>query len=96
MKFHETLVQLSGNHTLSTFLLVLHEIHEGVAIALSEKNKGKKRSGRTIDTHRTLVELIKAGDGTGAEKLWRDYWQWITPFTHPEAAVVNVLQNLDS
>jgi DNA-binding GntR family transcriptional regulator len=89
------LVQLSGNHTLSTFLLVLHEIHEGVAIALAETNKGARRNDRTIETHRTLVELIKAGDGVGAEKLWRDYWQWITPFTHPEAAVVNVLEKLE-
>jgi DNA-binding FadR family transcriptional regulator len=95
MKFHETLVQLSGNHTLGTFLLVLHEIHEGVAIALSEENKGEKRNNRTIDTHRTLVDLIKAGDGVGAENLWREYWLWITPFTHPEAAVVNVLENLE-
>lgn len=97
MKFHETLVQLSGNHTLSAFLLVLHEIHEGVAIALSEKKSGSvNRNSRTIDTHKALIEFIKAGDGAGAEKLWRDYWQWITPFTHPEAAVVNVLQKLDA
>jgi hypothetical protein len=32
----------------------------------------------------------------GAENLWRDYWQWITPFTHPESAVVNVLENLET
>lgn len=96
MKFHETLVQLSGNHTLATFLLVLHEIHEGVAIALSEKNKGNKRNNKTLETHRALIELIKAGDGVGAENLWRDYWQWITPFTHPESAVVNVLENLET
>ena len=94
MKFHETLVQLSGNHTLSTFLLVLHEIHEGVAIALSEEAKSGDRNDRTLETHKTLVELIRAGDGQGAETLWRDYWLWITPHTHPEAAVVNVLQKL--
>lgn len=94
MKFHETLVQLSGNHTLGTFLLVLHEIHEGVAIKLSQENKGSKRSNLTIKTHKKLVALIKAGDGAGAEALWRDYWQRITPYTHPESAVVYVLKNL--
>ena len=94
MKFHETLVQLSGNDTLSTFLLVLHEIHEGVAIALAEEKKGATRNDKTIETHKALVEFIKAGDGVGAENLWRDYWQWITPFTHPETAVVNVLEKL--
>ena len=54
------------------------------------------KGNKTIETHRALVELIKAGDGVGAENLWRDYWQWITPFTHPEAAVVNVLENLET
>ena len=96
MKFHEALVQLSGNHTLSAFLMVLHEIHEGVAVALSQESRSAARSNRTIETHKALVELIKAGDGAGAEALWHDYWEWITPFTHPEAAVVNVLQKLET
>lgn len=113
MRFHEILVQLSGNRTLSTFLFVLHEIHEGVATAMSHKamhadfrQRGKasgrsnkqaarvKLHARIISIHEELLELIEAGDGDGAEALWRDYWRWIIPFTHPEKAIVDVLRNL--
>jgi GntR family transcriptional repressor for pyruvate dehydrogenase complex len=104
MRFHETLVQLSGNRTLSTFLFVLHEIHEGVATAMSHKamHAGLAKTGktggtihaRTISTHEQLLELIEAGDGEGAEMLWREYWHWIVPYTHPDEAIVDVLRNL--
>jgi DNA-binding FadR family transcriptional regulator len=96
MRFHETLMQLSGNHTLSTFLFVLRDIHEGVAVALSQypPDAGSGVRARTLAYHEALIDLIEAGDGAGAEKLWREYWQWITPLTHPEEAIVDVLKNL--
>jgi GntR family transcriptional repressor for pyruvate dehydrogenase complex len=100
MRFHEILVHLSGNRTLSTFLFVLHEIHEGVATAMSHKamhanfSKGVELHERTISIHEQLIGLVEAGDGEGAEALWRDYWRWIVPYTHPEEAIVDVLNNL--
>jgi len=94
MSFHETLLQLSGNRTLSTFLFVLHEIHEGVAAALSQKVTDRRIRQKAFDFHERLIGLIEAGDGEGAEGLWRDYWRWITPFTQPEEAIVDVLNNL--
>jgi DNA-binding FadR family transcriptional regulator len=94
MRFHEALIQLSGNHTLSIFLMVLHEIHEGVAVGLSARSNGSKVNDRVVEIHETLIDLIKAGEGEAAETLWRDYWAWIVPFTHPEEAVVDVLHNL--
>ena len=94
MRFHETLIQLSGNRTLSTFLLVLHEIHEGVAIGLSSEREDKKVRERTLETHEHLIDCIRAKDGADAERLWQDYWDWIVPYTHPEDAVVDVLKKL--
>jgi len=109
MRFHEILMQLSGNRTLSTFLFVLHEIHEGVATAMShqamragfaKRGKGSleaagvKLHARVITIHEQLIELIEARDGEGAEALWRDYWRWILPYTHPDEAIVDVLRNL--
>lgn len=100
MRFHETLVQLSGNHTLTTFLMVLHEIHEGVAAGMSraiDENGADARDAvhrRVLEYHEMLVKLIEMGNGEAAEGLWREYWDWITPYTHPEEAVVEVLNNL--
>ena len=94
MTFHEALVQFSGNRTLSTFLLVLHEIHEGVAAHLSRQATGTNVRERVINYHERLIELIDAGDGAAAESLWREYWQWILPYTHPEDAIVDVLGRL--
>ncbi len=95
MRFHETLLQLSGNRTLSTFLAVLHEIHEGVAVWMSQLplKRGLKVRSRTLEYHEKLIALVAAGDGEGAEALWREYWHWITPLTRPEEAIVDVLKN---
>ena len=97
MAFHEALVQLSGNKTLAAFLLVLHDIHEGVAASLSQESHGDgdRVRARAIQYHEHLVRCIADGDGPGAEALWREYWRWITPYTHPEEAVVDVLRNLE-
>ena len=96
MQFHEKLVQLSGNRTLATFLLVLHDIHEGAASSLSAEVRlgGSRVRQRTLHYHERLIHCIDDGDGPGAEALWREYWRWITPYTHPERAVVDVLRNL--
>ena len=82
MRFHETLVQLSGNRTLSAFLLVLHEIHEGVAVALSRyPSDADLRASRErfLGYHERLIALIEAGDGAAAEAHWREYWNLFTP-----------------
>lgn len=91
MAFHEILVQLSGNRTLATFLLVLHDIHAGVAAALSRRSRGGAIRERTLDYHTRLIACVEQGDGDGAEACWREYWAWITPHTYPEEAIVDVL-----
>lgn len=94
MRFHETMVQLSGNHSLSAFLMVLHQIHHGVAIALGgELDKGDVRP-RVVEIHEEFIRCVETRDGNAAETLWQEYWDWIVPYTHPEEAVVDVLKNV--
>ena len=81
MRFHEKVVEHSGNHTLSAFLMVIHDIHEGVATALAEGGVGAEGRSRTIETHARLLECARTGAADEAEKLWRDYWIWVTPLT---------------
>jgi DNA-binding FadR family transcriptional regulator len=87
MRFHEILIGLSGNRTVSAFLQVLHEIHHGAAVMFS---KGQPRHhSRIVSQHDELISCIERGDGPAAEALWRRYW---APFTEDRGtAVVDVL-----
>jgi len=92
MRFHELLLQLSGNNTLSAFLMVLHDIHEGVAVLISTGTRSLAVSARVLEYHEQLLGHIETGDGSAAEQLWRDYWTWILPYTNPDStAVVDAL-----
>ena len=94
MRFHELLIQESGNNTLSAFLYVLHDIHEGHARAIARAGRQEPSvRARVLEIHAELLEHIEAGDGDAAEQLWRDYWDWIIPFTRPKDAtnVIDVL-----
>jgi DNA-binding FadR family transcriptional regulator len=90
MRFHEVLIGLSGNETISAFLHVLHDIHEGAATMFSRGTlaKGSTRE-RTIAQHEQLLRHIVDGDGPAAEALWRAYWE---PYTADRGTeVVDVL-----
>ena len=87
MRFHETLIGLSGNNTISAFLQVLHEIHHGAAVMFSTGRLTKL--GPALEQHEQLLVHIENGDGAAAEALWREYW---APFTRDRGtAVVDVL-----
>lgn len=94
MRFHEAMVQLSGNHSLTAFLMVLHQIHRGVAVALASDLGKPDVHLRVIEIHEEFIRCVEMKEGARAEELWRDYWDWIVPYTHPEEAVVDVLQKL--
>jgi DNA-binding FadR family transcriptional regulator len=88
MRFHEVLIGLSRNNTISAFLQVLHDIHEGAAVMFSKGHSGASAK-RVLDQHRQLLECIERRDGDAAEELWRRYWE---PFTQDrDTAVVDVL-----
>lgn len=72
--FHERLVSLAGNQTLSIVAEMLNEI---VARAVTAVSKADDVVGslstrrRGIRSQRRLLDLIAAGDGAAAEEHWR-------------------------
>ena len=75
-KFHERLVALSGNRTLSLVTEMLQEVVD-VAIAAFREQAGTSESTarvrRAIRSQERLIELIEAGKGAEAEKHWRGH-----------------------
>ncbi|WP_322758995.1 FadR/GntR family transcriptional regulator [Frankia sp. Cr2] len=74
--FHETMVELAGNHTLAVLTRMLRHLITGVTMA----HRATLPSGSgaefhedelALRAHRRLVDLIAAGDATGAEVFWR-------------------------
>jgi DNA-binding FadR family transcriptional regulator len=75
-RFHERLVALAGNQTLSIMAEMLDEI---VTRAVTAVSKTGTRTGsiavrrRGIRSQRRLAELVDAGDAAGAEAHWRSH-----------------------
>ncbi|HEU4427398.1 MAG TPA: FCD domain-containing protein [Myxococcota bacterium] len=78
-RFHELIVELGGNQTLSLLVSLLHDIVEMHAEASLEsaREKGDEsalaRRRRAIRSHEKLVELVEAGEGERAERHWRNH-----------------------
>jgi DNA-binding FadR family transcriptional regulator len=73
--FHERLVALAGNQTLSIVAEMLTEIVTRAVTAVSsnpDAGSGTTRR-RGIRSQQRLLELIKDGDGAGAEEHWRSH-----------------------
>jgi DNA-binding FadR family transcriptional regulator len=76
--FHERLVSLTGNQTLSIVAEMLNEIVTRAVTAVSQTDDvvgsiSIRRRG--IRSQERLLELLAAGDGTGAEEHWRAHMQ---------------------
>jgi GntR family transcriptional repressor for pyruvate dehydrogenase complex len=73
-RFHEQLVALAGNQTLSIVAEMLNEIVAGAVIAISKiGSEGSSLAVRRrgIHSQERLVELIEAGEAAEAEAHWR-------------------------
>jgi DNA-binding FadR family transcriptional regulator len=73
--FHERLVALAGNQTLSIVAEMLTEIVTRAVTAVSSSpaaGSGTTRR-RGIRSQQRLLELIESGDGAGAEEHWRSH-----------------------
>jgi DNA-binding FadR family transcriptional regulator len=76
--FHERLVSLAGNQTLS---IVAEMLNESVARAVTAVSRGGDALGslstrrRGIRSQEHLLELLEAGDGVAAEAHWRSHMQ---------------------
>jgi DNA-binding FadR family transcriptional regulator len=72
--FHERLVTLAGNQTLTIVAEMLNEIVSRAVAAVSQEATSTESSRtrlRGIRSQRRLVDLILQGDGTAAEEHWR-------------------------
>ncbi|OHV33541.1 MULTISPECIES: FadR/GntR family transcriptional regulator [Pseudofrankia] len=75
-QFHERLLALAGNQTLTIVAEMLNEI---VARAVTALSRAEDATGslatrrRGVRSQRRLVELIQAGDGPAAEEHWRSH-----------------------
>lgn len=74
--FHERLVALAGNQTLSIVAEMLNEVVARAVTAVSRADDvvgsvATRRRG--IRSQRRLLELIEGGDGAAAEEHWRSH-----------------------
>lgn len=73
-RFHERLVALANNQTLTIVVEMLNEIVARAVTAASQsapREQSIKTRKRGIRSQRRLVELIAAGDAAAAEEHWR-------------------------
>jgi GntR family transcriptional regulator, transcriptional repressor for pyruvate dehydrogenase complex len=74
-RFHELIMQRSGNKTLALQGAVLHDIvatHIQLRVSRSfTETESPARVRRAVRTYRKLLALIEAGDADGAQRLWR-------------------------
>ena len=73
--FHERLVALAGNQTLTIVAEMINEIVAAVtAVSQADDATGSvsvRRRG--IKSQRRLLELLESGDGPAAEEFWRSH-----------------------
>jgi DNA-binding FadR family transcriptional regulator len=86
-RFHELIMERSGNKTLALQGAVLQDIvatHLELRVASNfDETESPERFKRAIRAYRKFVTLIEARDAAGAEKLWR---------LHMEAAATYLLK----
>jgi DNA-binding FadR family transcriptional regulator len=73
-RFHEQLVALAGNQTLSIIAEMLNQILTRAVTAVSEAEAGNHSTAtrrRGLRSQDRLLELIAEGDADGAEAHWR-------------------------
>ena len=76
--FHEQLVALGGNQTLTIVAEMLNEIVARAVTAVSRTDDGVGSLSvrrRGIRSQERLLDLLEAGDGAAAEAHWRSHMQ---------------------
>ncbi|MEV0904378.1 FadR/GntR family transcriptional regulator [Streptomyces hokutonensis] len=76
-RFHELVMERSGNRTLAVQGAVLQEIvatHMEMRVARNfDKTESPERFQRAIKAYKRLVALVEARDAEGAERHWRNH-----------------------
>lgn len=87
-RFHELIMQRSGNKTLALQGAVLQDIvatHTALRASRSFGEAGSpERFRHAVRAYKKLLALIEAGDADGARRLWRD---------HMDAAAAHLLKD---
>jgi len=69
---HETLMEVSGNDTMSTISSLLHElVTDYYARSSAHQSTDQKAMRRAVRSYRRLVALIEAGDSDAAIEHWK-------------------------
>lgn len=72
--FHEAVMRLAGNNTLSLFAGILHGIIEGHSEFVYRDEKDVPgRKLRSDAAHERLVEIVEAGDAAAASAHWQEH-----------------------
>jgi GntR family transcriptional repressor for pyruvate dehydrogenase complex len=78
-RFHELVMQRSGNKTLALQGAVLHDIiatHTELRVSRNfHQTESPERFRRAVRAYRKLIALVEARDAEGAERLWRSHME---------------------
>lgn len=80
-RFHDLIMERSGNQTLAIFSGVLREVvarHMSRAASSDDRPEIEAQFKRTVRAFAKEVKLIEAGDADGADKFWRTHMQAAT------------------
>ncbi|WP_293047473.1 FCD domain-containing protein [Mycobacterium sp.] len=99
VRFHVRLVELSGNRTLTALIGMLAEIIErelanAVAEMGADSEEVHRANRRALRGYENIAELIRAGDGSGAEHAWSEHMNTVRRYlgsTSGEGGVLDVL-----
>ena len=80
--FHEALVGLAGNRTMSVMHAAVHNIVEAESTTFADRRSkaptNLQNRQKVVKSYRRLLVLIKAADAVGAEKHWRKHLETST------------------
>jgi DNA-binding GntR family transcriptional regulator len=83
-RFHELIMQRSGNKTLALQGAVLHDIvatHIELRVSRNfDRDESPERFRRAVKAYKKLVSLIEERDADGAERLWRSHMESAAEF----------------
>jgi len=75
-RFHELVVELAGNKTLTMLVRMLHDIVEMHAASRAwQQASTPSRRQKVIRSFSKLVDLIEAREGEKAEQHWREHFE---------------------
>jgi DNA-binding FadR family transcriptional regulator len=94
--FHQTVVRLAGNETLTMLISMLYAIieeHNHKFVARNSKAVMGPTARMAQRAHEGLIELLAARDGVAAQEFWQRHLETVADYmvTDPTTTVVEVL-----